>query len=281
MASACGLAAIILISPTLVKAAGTDDNQTTTGGGGNRVYTLADHERFLKDALAKAERSGSESEYVTSLNRLAGFYWSSKQYEQAEPLYKRCIQLEEKSHGANAPQVAFMVWELASMYKSQGRTAEASPLFERALLMVDGPDFENTLAIVDKQTIGSRFVTHIPELTPEQRAQQGNPYEERVWTSGYRATTSAERVAFALAFDRFRRMSWGFTVDGVVDGRLTTQGLISVSSNFASDWWKTNSSSFASADDAEKTAWLREAILDADHLINSARAHQIAAAKRT
>ncbi len=54
-------------------------------------------------------------------------------YEEAEPLYKRSLEITEKSLGPDHPDVATALGNLAELYRQQGRYEEAEPLYKRVL----------------------------------------------------------------------------------------------------------------------------------------------------
>src|SRR6516164_126553 len=54
-------------------------------------------------------------------------------YAEAEPLYKRVLEIREKALGANHLDVAASLNNLAELYRTEDRYAEAEPLFKRAL----------------------------------------------------------------------------------------------------------------------------------------------------
>ena len=45
---------------------------------------------------------------------------------------RRALAIAEKAFGREHPQYAMGLVDLAELYRAQGRTAEAEPLFERA-----------------------------------------------------------------------------------------------------------------------------------------------------
>jgi tetratricopeptide (TPR) repeat protein len=63
------------------------------------------------------------------LNNLARLYEAQGRYADAEPLYRRSLQIREKALGAAHPDVGASLNGLAGLYRAQGRYAEAEPLF--------------------------------------------------------------------------------------------------------------------------------------------------------
>ena len=54
-------------------------------------------------------------------------------YAEAEPLYRRSLEVREKQLGRDHPDVATSLNNLANLYWSMGRYAEAEPLYRRSL----------------------------------------------------------------------------------------------------------------------------------------------------
>jgi tetratricopeptide (TPR) repeat protein len=67
------------------------------------------------------------------LNNLAVVLAAEAKYEEAEPLYKQALEIDEKALGRENPTVATYLNNLALLYYSQGKYAEAEPLYKRAL----------------------------------------------------------------------------------------------------------------------------------------------------
>ena len=70
---------------------------------------------------------------ATSLNNLADLYEAMGRYAEAEPLYKRSLEISEKRLGRDHPDVATSLNNLAALYRTMGRYAEAEPLYQRSL----------------------------------------------------------------------------------------------------------------------------------------------------
>ena len=69
---------------------------------------------------------------VFSLYNLASFYKTQGKYAEAEPLYKRSLDIMEKVFGPNHPDVATVCQNLAKCYKELGKEDEAEKLETRA-----------------------------------------------------------------------------------------------------------------------------------------------------
>ena len=62
-------------------------------------------------------------------------FYLSKRYAEAEPLYKRSLLIWEAKLGADAPQLATTLDNLAVVYASQEKFALAEPLYRRSLAL--------------------------------------------------------------------------------------------------------------------------------------------------
>jgi len=69
---------------------------------------------------------------ATSLNNLAGLYYTQGQYAQAEPLYQGALAIREKALGPEHPQVAAVLENYAALLHKLNRDGEADELEARA-----------------------------------------------------------------------------------------------------------------------------------------------------
>jgi tetratricopeptide (TPR) repeat protein len=75
-----------------------------------------------------------EFEEAGRLLYYAGFYLFERAlYSEAEPMYRRALDILEKSLGIDHPNVATSLNNLAHLYYTQGKYAEAEPMYMRAL----------------------------------------------------------------------------------------------------------------------------------------------------
>jgi len=72
-------------------------------------------------------------ETATALNNLALTYQSLARYKEAEPLYRRAIEIDEKTLGKDHPSVAIDYNNLALLFQAQGKYGEAEPLYRRSI----------------------------------------------------------------------------------------------------------------------------------------------------
>ncbi|MGO9518966.1 MAG: tetratricopeptide repeat protein [Candidatus Korobacteraceae bacterium] len=75
----------------------------------------------------------SITEAAVLLNQ-AGYYLDDRaRYAEAEPLYRKALTIAEKSHGAEHPNVASPLNNLATLLQETNRSAEAEPLLRRVI----------------------------------------------------------------------------------------------------------------------------------------------------
>jgi tetratricopeptide (TPR) repeat protein len=68
-----------------------------------------------------------------ALNELGVFHYERAEHTAAEPLMRRALAIDEQSYGAEHPNVARDLNNLASLLQATNRLAEAEPLYRRAL----------------------------------------------------------------------------------------------------------------------------------------------------
>ncbi len=85
-----------------------------------KAYQQADYaeaEKLFLAALKEAEKFGNQDpRLATSLNNLAELYRAQGNYEQAEPLYRRALAIDEKALGPEHPGLATDLNNLAGLY---------------------------------------------------------------------------------------------------------------------------------------------------------------------
>jgi len=99
--------------------------------------------RCFEERLSVAEQIKDEPLLASALNYLARLQLTNGQFNQAEPLMRRALAIDEKSFGPDHPTVAIPLNNLAQLLKATNRLAEAEPLMCRALTIGEksfGPD---------------------------------------------------------------------------------------------------------------------------------------------
>ncbi len=95
-------------------------------------------ERLLAHVLAAVTtvtEQGEDQELVRVAGKAADYLCERVQYERAEPLYERALQLGEQILGPMHPDMAYPLTGLANLYQEQGKFAQAEALYQRALLI--------------------------------------------------------------------------------------------------------------------------------------------------
>lgn len=94
-------------------------------------------EKFLPHALEAArlieEYDLASVESAELLNEAGLYCFERAQYAESVALFKRSLVIRERVLGAEHPEVAMSLSNLAALYDHQGRYEEAEPLFKRAL----------------------------------------------------------------------------------------------------------------------------------------------------
>jgi tetratricopeptide (TPR) repeat protein len=99
-------------------------------------------EKAYKEAVQLAEKNfGPDSKYVAnSLNGLAELYRAEKRYAEAEPLYKRSLEISEEISEKDFSglwrfryNMANSLNGLAKLYRTQGKYAEAETLYKQEI----------------------------------------------------------------------------------------------------------------------------------------------------
>jgi tetratricopeptide (TPR) repeat protein len=84
------------------------------------------------EVLGFAEGAGCP-ERTTLMGRLATHLSAKALYGEAEPLYRRALQIDEASFGTDHPRVAVLLNNLSQLLQDTNRLVEAEPLIRRAL----------------------------------------------------------------------------------------------------------------------------------------------------
>lgn len=84
----------------------------------------------IRQQLLDADGTNPTPEH---LDDLAHLYYSHREYDLAEPLYKQALKIREQKFGEENPAVVISLNNLAELYSIQGKYALAEPLYQRAL----------------------------------------------------------------------------------------------------------------------------------------------------
>jgi tetratricopeptide (TPR) repeat protein len=80
------------------------------------------------------------------MNQLEQFLTAKGLYDEAEPLIRRALEIDEDSFGPDHPKVAIDLNNLASLLQATNRLAEAEPLMRRVMKIMEasiGPNHPN------------------------------------------------------------------------------------------------------------------------------------------
>ncbi len=89
----------------------------------------------------------TQPSYAIRLNNLANLLQDMGRHDEAEPLFRQALEIDEKTIGTQHPEYAMHLGNLAGLLRAMGRTDEAEPLYVEALEIFRaklGPDHPNT-----------------------------------------------------------------------------------------------------------------------------------------
>src|SRR5262249_29598611 len=102
------------------------------------------HRKALRDDFGHAGRGKDHPHVAWGYNNLASLLQAQGKYDEAEPLYRRAIEIIEKEAlGKDDPDIA--VWD--NKLQAQGKYDEAEPLYRRAIEIR-----ENVLGKAERQS---------------------------------------------------------------------------------------------------------------------------------
>jgi tetratricopeptide (TPR) repeat protein len=155
----------------------------------------AEAERLYTRALAVLESALSPDDlYVAdSLGGLADIYGWRSDFDDAIPLYQRALDIREKALGANHPDVRDLFTTLVdsrrdaivfnsmriSTLLSDGRYAEAEPLYKRVLALVEKADGSNARIELAIDNLMKSLVAHARYAEAEPLMRRGLAIAEK------------------------------------------------------------------------------------------------------
>src|SRR5262249_31499874 len=107
------------------------------GRAGNLARMMGDYATAASFAeatlsLVTSAFGPDDRQTATALNNLALMYRYLARYMEAEPLFRRAIEIGEKVLGKDHPNVASYYINLGELLRTQGKYDEAEPLYRRA-----------------------------------------------------------------------------------------------------------------------------------------------------
>jgi tetratricopeptide (TPR) repeat protein len=128
------------------------------------VPMLEGHQRWMEESL-----SPDHPEVAITLNRLAGLLTTLARTEEAEPIYRRALEINEAALGPENPEVAVTLNNLASLLRALARYEEAEPLFRRALAILEaayGPDHPSVATTLNNLALLLDYLARHEEAEP-------------------------------------------------------------------------------------------------------------------
>ena len=102
--------------------------------------------------LEEATEGRDEESILSSLSWLASAHSDMGNYNEAEPLFLRCLEARERLLGAEHPDTLISINNLALLFSDEGEYEKAEPLYNRCLeasVRVLGPEHPNTLISIN------------------------------------------------------------------------------------------------------------------------------------
>ncbi|MBX9688792.1 MAG: tetratricopeptide repeat protein, partial [Candidatus Obscuribacterales bacterium] len=98
-----------------------------------------------KGAQGKPDPQAAALDLANATRMLADFYAEDEIFNQAEPLYKRSLELEEYASGSDDKSLAKHKAKVAEFYCIQGKHKPAEPLFKEALAASEKSNGEDSI----------------------------------------------------------------------------------------------------------------------------------------
>lgn len=118
-------------------------------------------ERLLSHALACLtlieQWEGDEESRITLMSHVAAYLSRRARYQEAEPLLQRALHMGEQVLGSEHPQCAYILQELAEIYREHGKYEQAEPLFLQALHIREQALGVNHLLVAESLTKMGNF----------------------------------------------------------------------------------------------------------------------------
>jgi tetratricopeptide (TPR) repeat protein len=109
---------------------------------------MSQREGGLKEAVVRAERTGTDAQLANALDQLAMYLHEQGRYEEAAPVYGRALGLWRQILGPAHPSIGTLLVNLGAIYLHLGDLTAAEPVFRQALnIFENDPDFEDPGAV--------------------------------------------------------------------------------------------------------------------------------------
>lgn len=143
---------LALAGPGVIRAGADDEIQSLRQRAealrkrGELKLVVAPYERALSASEARAGKSAALRTATICLD-LGGVYQDLHQYEKAQQLYLRCLQLRERHLEKNHIDIAIALNNLGELYRAVGRPTRAAAQLERGLAIKEAQRQRNDLSI--------------------------------------------------------------------------------------------------------------------------------------
>lgn len=136
----------------------------------------------IAGVAARAERIFSSQTPPLFPAMVSALTWRARALEtqgffsEAEPLFRRALAIDERSHGPEHPNVAIRLNNLAELLRETNRLAEAEPLCRRALAIDEqsyGPDHPEVARDLNNLALLLRATNRLSEAEPLYRRALG------------------------------------------------------------------------------------------------------------
>ncbi len=95
-------------------------------------YGLALNQYVESAEIYRRLRGETSLEFATSLHNLAIVYSAKEEFEQAEALFKRSLEIKEKLLDVTHPDLQAIKVNMAQMFKNAGKADEAEKVLRKA-----------------------------------------------------------------------------------------------------------------------------------------------------
>jgi tetratricopeptide (TPR) repeat protein len=107
-------------------------------------------------------------------------YSDQREYDQAETVLKRAINVREKAVGANNPELVVTLNRLATVYQNEGKYTEAETLIERGLTIREKAFGVNNLNVaISTQALADLYRAQKRDAEPEVLLKRAISIEEK------------------------------------------------------------------------------------------------------
>jgi tetratricopeptide (TPR) repeat protein len=133
-------------------------------------YARAEHD--YKEAIKIAKASGSETDQIVAMRGLAQLYAHTKRDAEAEAVFRQRIELGERSLNHSPRLLATTYDDLATFYILRGRMAEAKPVYERSISLLEQKFGPNSNEVVESLEYYSKLLNNLEQSYEAEQMQK-------------------------------------------------------------------------------------------------------------